>query len=314
VIRTKFERAGLIDYLIGTGGWTYFKVPGKSSLEAYSEVFNFVEVNYTFYECPDTRMVEQWRRVVPEDFTFAVRCHQDLTHRIGLKPIDEAYYVLGRTVSYCSLLEAPFLVLETPTSYVMNQEAVNAARHFFSSANLRNVRLVWEVRAPVTPAVIDLMQDFNIVQCVDLSREIPSVESDVVYSRLFGKGKHNVWQFTDDELLALDREIERISPRIAALSYHGVRMNSDAARHLQYKKTGEFMPVTSFTGVDSAREVLAEDTRFPLSKSDLIDAQGWKVVDLSLDKRVHLSELLSGVPDRTYNSVEEVVKVLEAVE
>jgi hypothetical protein len=162
--------------------------------------------------------------------------------------------------------------------------------------------------------VIDLMQDFNIVQCVDLSREIPSVESDVVYSRLFGKRKHNVWQFTDDELLALDREIERISPRIAALSYHGVRMNSDAARHLQYKKTGEFMPVTSFTGVDSAREVLAEDTRFPLSKSDLIDAQGWKVVDLSLDKRVHLSELLSGVPDRTYNSVEEVVKVLEAVE
>jgi uncharacterized protein YecE (DUF72 family) len=313
VTRTKIERAGLIDYLIGTGGWAYFKVPGKSSLKAYSEVFNFTEVNCTFYEYPDTRMVEQWRRVLPEDFTFAVRCHQDLTHRIGLKPVDEAYDVLGRIVFYCSLLEAPFLVLETPASYVMNQEAVIAARDFFSSANLRAVRLVWEVRAPTTPAVIDLMQDFNVVQCVDLSRETPSVESDVVYSRLFGKGKHNIWQFTDDELLAVDREVKRISPRIAALSYHGARMSSDAARHMQYKKTGDFMPVTSFTGVDSAREVLAEDASFPLSKSELIDTQGWKVVDLSLDKRVHLSELLSGVPDRTYNSVEEVVKVLEAV-
>ena len=90
-------------------------------------------------------------------------------------------------------------------------------------------------------------------------------------------------------------------------------MSSDAARHMQYKRTGEFMPVTSFTGVASAREVLAEDARFPLSKTELIDTQGWKVVDLSLDKRVHLSELLSGVPDRTYNSVDEVVKVLEAV-
>jgi uncharacterized protein YecE (DUF72 family) len=81
----------LTDYLIGTGGWAYFKVPGKPSLKAYSEVFNFVEVNYTFYEYPDTRMVEQWRRAVPEDFIFAVRCHQDLTHRIGLKPVDEAW-------------------------------------------------------------------------------------------------------------------------------------------------------------------------------------------------------------------------------
>ena len=106
----------MTEYLIGTGGWAYFKVPNKPSLKAYSEVFNFVEVNYTFYEYPDMRMVEQWRRIVPENFTFAVRCHQDLTHRIGLKPVDEAYYVLSRMVAYCGILDAPFLVLETPAS------------------------------------------------------------------------------------------------------------------------------------------------------------------------------------------------------
>ena len=88
------------------------------------------------------------------------------------------------------------------------------------------------------------MSDFKAVQCVDLSKETLSVESDVVYSRLFGKGKHNIWQFTDDELLVVDHEVERISPRIAALSYHGVRMNSDAVRYKQYKKTGKFLPVT----------------------------------------------------------------------
>jgi uncharacterized protein YecE (DUF72 family) len=51
----------LTDYLIGTGGWAYFKIPDKPPLKAYSEVFNFVEVNYTFYEYPDLGMVEQWR-------------------------------------------------------------------------------------------------------------------------------------------------------------------------------------------------------------------------------------------------------------
>jgi uncharacterized protein YecE (DUF72 family) len=302
----------LTDYLVGTGGWAYFKVPGMPSLKAYSEAFNFVEVNYTFYEYPDTRMVDHWRKTVPSDFTFAVRCHQDLTHRIGLKPVDEAYEALGRMVFYCGILEAPFLVLETPARYVMNREAVYRARDFLSSANLRGVRLVWEVRAPVTAAVINLMRDFNAVQCVDLSRETPSVESDNVYSRLFGKGKNNIWQFTDDELLAVDKEIESISPRIAALSYHGVRMNTDAARYMQYKGTGKFIPVTAFTGVDSARAVLAEDAQFPMSKSELIEKQGWKVIDLTVDKRVHLSELLAKIPEKTYNGIDEVADALEA--
>jgi uncharacterized protein YecE (DUF72 family) len=301
----------LTDYLVGTGGWAYFKVPNKPSLKAYSEVFNFAEVNYTFYEYPEVRRVERWRRTVPADFTFAVRCHQDLTHRVGLKPVDEAYYVLSQMVAYCEILDAPFLVLETPLRYVMNQEEVDRARDFFSSSNLRGVRLVWEMRAPVTPAVVDLMQDFNVVHCVDLSREEPSFKSDVVYTRLFGKGKHNVYQFTDDELVEIDRKAESTNHRVVALSYHGVRMNTDAARFMQYKKTGKFMPVTSFTGVDSVRSVLVEDAEFPVSKAELIDDQGWKVVDVTLDKRIHLSELLAKIPEKTYSDVDEVVQVLE---
>jgi hypothetical protein len=220
---------------------------------------------------------------------------------------------LGKMVFYCGLLEAPFLVLATPASYAMEHEAVEAARDFLSSTNLRDIRLIWEVRAPVTPAVTNLMQDFNAVQCVDLSRETPSVESDIVYSRLFGKGKRNIYQFTDNELLAIDQEIESISPRIAALSYHGVRMNIDAARFMQYKRTGKFIPVTSFTGVDSARAVLAEDAQFPMSKSQLIENQGWKVIELSVDKRVHLSELLAKIPEKNYNDVDEVAEALEAI-
>jgi hypothetical protein len=195
----------------------------------------------------------------------------------------------------------------------MNQGEVDAARDFLSSANLRGVRLVWEVRAPVTAAVVDLMRDFTAIQCVDLSIETPSVESDIVYSRLFGKGKHSIWQFTDDELLTVDKEIESISPRIAALSYHGVRMNTDAARYMQYERTGKFIPVTAFTGVNSARAVLAEDAQFPMSKSELIEKQGWKVVDLNVDKRVHLSELLVKIPKKTYNGIDEVAEALEAV-
>lgn len=303
----------MIDYLVGTGGWAYFKIPGTFSLKAYSKIFNFVEVNYTFYEYPRMKNVENWRRTVPDDFTFAVRCHQDLTHRVGLKPVDEAYYVIGRMLTYCELLHAPFLVLVTPARYIFNSGELQRARDFLSSINLRGVRLVWEVRAPVTKAVVALMEDLNVIQSADLSKEMLGVHSGIVYTRLFGKGKHNLYQFTDSELLDIDQEIESLRPHIAALSYHGVRMNTDAARFMTYKKTGSFLPVTSYTGLDSVRAVMSEDVQFPVSKLELIEQQGWKVVDLTVDERVHLSALLSEIPDKIYEGIEEVAEALKAI-
>lgn len=301
------------EYLVGTGGWAYFNVPDKPGLKAYSEVFNFVEVNYTFYDYPASRVVEGWRRNVPEGFTFAVRCNQDLTHRIGLKPVDEAYEVWGRMIAYCRVLESPFLVLETPASYVFDKPRVEMARGFFSSVSHKGIRLVWEVRSLVTPELVSLMQDHDVVHSVDFSREEPSFASDVAYSRLFGKGRHNVYQFTDDELVEIDEKAVKTGAKIIAMSYHGIRMNSDAVRFTRYKKTGVFPTVTSFTGIESAKAVLSEDACFPSSRQVLIDDQGWKVVDATPEKRVHLSEWLSKLPEKTYSSLDEVVQALEAV-
>jgi hypothetical protein len=59
--------------------------------------------------------------------------------------------------------------------------------------------------------------------------------------------------------------------------------------------------------------VLSEDARFPTSKERLIEQQGWKVVDLSPDKRVHLSELLIGIPEKTYFDLKELVQTLEKI-
>jgi uncharacterized protein YecE (DUF72 family) len=300
----------LPDFLVGTGGWAYFKVPNKPSLRAYSEVFNFTEVNYTFYEYPAVGVVEGWRKAVPADFTFSVRCHQDLTHKIGLKPVADAYRVLDQMISYCVVLNSPFLVLETPASYVLDNQRLQEARGFFASATLRGVRLVWDIRGPIPQQAVDLMADFNIIGCVDISRVKAPEWTDIGYSRLFGKGKHNIYQFTDEELQVIDKNASESKARVVALSYHGARMISDAVRFDQYKKTGKFLPVTAFTGLDSAKAVLSEDAVFPSSKQSLISDQGWKVVDLSSEKRVHLSELLSKVPEKNYGSLDELVSAL----
>jgi uncharacterized protein YecE (DUF72 family) len=305
------ERVFLPDYLVGTGGWAYFKVPNKPALKAYSEIFNFVEVNYTFYEYPDSRLVERWRKTVPTEFTFSVRCHQELTHKIGLKPLDDAYRVLGQMLTYCKILNSPFLVLETPASYILNNQSIALAKDFFSSIKLNGVRLVWEIRAPITEEAADLMRDFNIINCVDISKDKPAW-IDIGYARLFGRGKHNIWQFTDEELQEIDKNASNSNAKVVAMSYHGLRMNTDALRFKHFKITGKFIPVTAYTGVDSAKAVLTEDAVFPTSKQTLITDQGWKVVDLTAEKRVHLSELLSKIPEKNYSSLEEVVDSIKA--
>jgi len=301
----------LTDFLVGTGGWAYFKVPNKPSLKAYSEVFNFVEVNSTFYQYPNPRLVEGWRKNVPKDFTFSVRCHQDLTHNIGLKPLDEAYQVFGQMLTYCGLLDSPFLILETPASYILDNKSLSAVRDFFASVSLKGVRLVWEIRAPITQQAFELMTDFNIIHCVDISISKPVDWSDVGYTRLFGKGNHNIWQFTDEELIEIDKNTQESKAKIVALSFHGARMIKDALRFKQFKLRGNFPPVTPFTGLDSARAVLSEDAIFPSSKQTLISDQGWKVFDSTAEKRQHLSELLSKLPQKTYASVDEVISALE---
>lgn len=302
----------MTQYLIGTGGWAYFNAPDKSSLEAYSRVFTFVEVNYTFYEYPEIRRVEHWRRMVPKGFTFTVRCHHDLTHRIGLRPSDEAYAVFDQMIGYCRILDAPFLHLETPASYILGDTKVKEAKEFFSTINSKGVRLAWEIRSPITENAIKLLQDFNVIHSIDLSKAEPALPSDVIYTRLFGKGRHNIYQFTDEELEEIDQKILKAETKTAIITYHGIRMNADAIRFKEYKETGTFPQVTQFIGVDSARAVLSEDARFPSTKAQLIEHQGWKVIDLTEKKRVHLSDLLLKLPEKKYDSLKSVAQELEA--
>lgn len=304
-----------IEYLIGTGGWAHFRVPSKPALQAYSYLFNFTEINYTFYEYPSVEMVERWRRIVPSNFTFTVRCHQDLTHRIGLKPVDQAYAILSRMVNICRILDAPILHLLTPASYILNDGNLGGAKDFLSTINLKGVRLAWEVRDQVTPELGNLMKDLEIIHSVDLSRrEEPVWESEYVYTRLFGKGRHNIYQFTDEELVSIDQRIQRVKAKTAIVTYHGVRMTSDASRFKRYKEKGSFLPVTAFTGMDSVRTLLREDAQFPSSKDELVEHQGWKVVDLTNAKRVHLSELLLKIPEKTYHNIHDVIMAMKASE
>ncbi|MFC2003483.1 DUF72 domain-containing protein [Chloroflexota bacterium] len=76
---------------IGTSGWSYPRGKGSwtgyfyptvktNELEYYSQFFNTVEINSTFYRPPNPGYVYNWVRRVPQDFLFTVKLWQKFTH------------------------------------------------------------------------------------------------------------------------------------------------------------------------------------------------------------------------------------------
>jgi uncharacterized protein YecE (DUF72 family) len=295
---------------IGVGGWAYFNVPGMDSLTAYAKAFDFVEVNSTFYTNPSIEMVRSWRRRVPEDFMFSVRCHKDLTHKYLLSPCKESYEILRQSLRICDELKAEILHIQTPSPFNPD-EKIKDIRDLFSSIDLGVIKLAWEIRRRVAKETIDLMHDLGIIHCTDISKEMPSTDSNILYSRLFGHGEHNLYQFDDAELLDIDTKIREKNLKKAYLTFHGARMYKDAARLKVYQKSGVFPNVTKTKGLESLKSVIEEDAKFPATKSELIEKQGWKVFDLSDTEHIHASAPLEKLPDRKYGSIEEVIGALK---
>ncbi|MFC1914562.1 DUF72 domain-containing protein [Chloroflexota bacterium] len=76
---------------IGTSGWSYPKGEGTwkgyfypsgkiNELEYYSQFFNTVEVNSSFYRPPNPGFAENWLERTPKDFKFAIKLWQKFTH------------------------------------------------------------------------------------------------------------------------------------------------------------------------------------------------------------------------------------------
>ncbi|MEX1214489.1 DUF72 domain-containing protein [Saccharospirillum sp.] len=53
---------------------------GRSPLERYSQVFNCVEGNTTFYATPSQEQCRQWRKQVPNEFRFVFKFPREITH------------------------------------------------------------------------------------------------------------------------------------------------------------------------------------------------------------------------------------------
>lgn len=83
---------------IGTQGWNYAAWVGPfypsgtrpaAFLSTYARAFGTVEVDSTFYAVPAPKVVRGWAGRVPEDFVFALKMPQEVTHERRLRGAED---------------------------------------------------------------------------------------------------------------------------------------------------------------------------------------------------------------------------------
>ena len=294
--------------LVGAGGWAYFQVPGTDSLEAYSQAFDFVELNSSYYELPARSSALDWRRRVPSDFRFSVRCPRILVDHYGLKLLPGSRSLLEGLGEVCRMLEAEVMtVLISKGSPVKESELAPRLRAFLGTFNVENTVVAVEFRN-LTPReeALDTLRESGAVHCIDLSNEAPRYQGKILYSRLFGKGEENIYEFDDEELRQIAKKASEPKVERSILAFHGVRMYRDAGRVKSFIQKGFFPKITSGVGADSIREVMSEDARFPASKSALVRDQGWKVFQDAGEVR-KISTVLEKLPAKNYESLDDLI-------
>jgi uncharacterized protein YecE (DUF72 family) len=87
-----------LKYHLGCSGWSYdgWKGPfypkdldNRYWLTYYSQIFDFVEIDSTFYRIPSSFMVSNWNKRTPDNFRFAVKFPKIITHDKRLKDVDK---------------------------------------------------------------------------------------------------------------------------------------------------------------------------------------------------------------------------------
>ena len=299
--------------LVGAGGWAYFQVPGMDSLEAYSQAFDFVELNSSYYELPTSSSASDWRKTVPADFRFSVRCPRIIVDHYGLKLLPGSRGLLERLKEVCKQLEAEVMtVLISASSPIKGSELASRLSDFLGAFGSHETPVAVEFRG-MRPSqeVLDIMRGSGAIHSVDLSNNEPLYEGRILYGRLFGKGEENIYEFDDGELKEIAKKASSPKFEKSILAFHGVRMYRDAGRVKSFIDKGYFPKITGGVGTDSIREVLSQDARFPTTKTRLLKDQGWKVFQ-DTDEVKKISTVLEKLPEGEFGSLEDLMAELRS--
>lgn len=194
---------------IGTSGWNYKHWLGifypenlkqKDFLKFYSENFQTVEINNTFYRLPEEKTVENWLNTAPEDFVFSVKASRYITHMKKLSDPEESVNNFFKIVKSFKGKLGPVL-FQFPPHFSFNAEKLGN----FINVLPNDYRYAFEFRDPnwFNDLTYDFLKDNNLAFCIYYlgKDESPKqVTSDFVYIRFHGSNSLGSGEYSEDRL------------------------------------------------------------------------------------------------------------------
>ena len=189
----------------------------------YAQTFAAVEVQHTFYQPPQIKTLERWRTTVPENFEFALKAWQLITHeaksptykRLKRKLTDAERETAGYfkptaivreawdvTFACAQALRARAILFQCPASFKPYKENIKNLEKFFSSIERNNLIFAWEPRgdwdAKTVKSICESLDLWHAVDPFSLVTTTP----DKCYYRLHGRTGFR-YQYEEDELAEL---------------------------------------------------------------------------------------------------------------
>lgn len=195
-----------MQFYIGCSGWSYTswqgpfyppKIENKLWLPYYSQLFNYVEIDSTFYQIPSELMVRNWERRTPKNFRFTAKFPKVITHDKRFKNVEkELSLFYQRMEPLKDKLLA--LLIQLPPSYELKEglHDLRSYDFFFEDAYRYGI----EVRHPswFSDLAYNFFRNSNISLVwsqMDRLQTPPIVTSDFVYLRLIGDRRLSEDQF-----------------------------------------------------------------------------------------------------------------------
>jgi uncharacterized protein YecE (DUF72 family) len=190
--------------LVGTSGYGYKEWKGifyperispKEMLRFYSERLGAVEINNTFYHMPTRNVLASWAAQVPDDFVFAIKAPQVITHLKRLKNVGEETEYLFRSLSVLGGKLGPVL-FQFPASFRADLPALEA----FLDLIPAGASCAFEFRSStwLKPEILDLLRKKGCSLCVADTEEKPTDE--IVNTATWGYLRLRRPDYTDAEL------------------------------------------------------------------------------------------------------------------
>jgi len=190
-------------HFTGTSGFAYREwkgsfyprdLPPSAMLAYYAERFTAVEINNTFYRMPSEEVLRQWIENVPEEFIFAIKAPQEITHRKRLKGVEEPMSRFFTALDALGNHLGPVLVQLPPN---MKKDAARLAAFLELPPPGTRVALEFRHESWFDDEVFDILRGAGAALCVTHGERTPV---PMVATTTWGYLRLRQGHYTDAEL------------------------------------------------------------------------------------------------------------------